>query len=316
MVGAYRGFLYIMPVLIGWAAYAGISRADHNLRLLELLLKFTAVFLVFGAAWTIFVSGAHTPWEFIRAGGAVTAVVIATYFFTQKRIGNSRFIWYGIALLCPLIGQNRMAFLVCLMIPVLVTFAKKPTVSRTAFGILCGISALAVLLSIPSLEQKMFYTGQGSILTFVQDPGDIRTHGRAVYWALLISEMSGLDWLIGHGANVSSIVIAEFIADQNHPHNDWLRLLFDFGAIGVVAYAWAIFREFQKLSLDNEHTLALFGRVCLIALSVLMLTGNVALYGIFFGNLVYFVIGVRRKKLENRIASEGSLHSKTRYATA
>lgn len=77
----------------------------------------------------------------------------------------------------------------------------------------------------------------------------ISTQGRAKLWELLISNSSD-GWIFGHGIGSASQLIGEYVPGQSHPHNEYLRLFYDFGAVGlalfVVGYALLIWRSFRS----------------------------------------------------------------------
>lgn len=107
----------------------------------------------------------------------------------------------------------------------------------------------------------------------------ISTQGRARVWELLLSN-SYDSWLFGHGAGSASQLVGE-LTRLNHPHNEYLRLYFDFGIVGlslfVVGYvllAWRILRNARR----TDHPLHWAAFIALIAIALVAVTDNPFVY--------------------------------------
>jgi len=73
------------------------------------------------------------------------------------------------------------------------------------------------------------FFGEGSILA------RIGTTNRAEAWAHLFQQLpSGINWF-GQGPGLSSFLVDELLA-IHHPHNEYLRIFFDFGWVGLTLF--------------------------------------------------------------------------------
>ena len=67
----------------------------------------------------------------------------------------------------------------------------------------------------------------------------LSTQGRASFWEALIANMDPAE-LIGKGAGAAEALIARTSPGQSHPHNEYLRILYDFGPMGVILFLMPI----------------------------------------------------------------------------
>jgi O-antigen ligase len=69
--------------------------------------------------------------------------------------------------------------------------------------------------------------------------GDVKinTEGRSEVWSVLWSGVQN-EPLIGHGPGAASARSVLVDPAFDHPHNDYLLILYDFGAIGIAVLAW------------------------------------------------------------------------------
>jgi O-antigen ligase len=178
---------------------------------------------------------------------------------------------------------------------------------------LIGAGGLLIFFT-PRMQTRMFYSGSGTISEMSFDNPDFATGGRSTMWPEFTQEIEKKPWL-GHGANASerfALVVAEGV---EHPHNDWLRLLYDYGYVGAALFGLTllaqVFHAFFAARRAQGLTKVLF--VCtvssFIVLSVFMLTDNIVLYAAFFGNLQFALLGLayalagRRKEPQPPIVS-------------
>jgi O-antigen ligase len=61
----------------------------------------------------------------------------------------------------------------------------------------------------------------------------INASGRTEMWQTLLDDLRGKAVFFGRGAGAAGRLIDRYFPDLGHPHNDFLRLLYDFGAVGL-----------------------------------------------------------------------------------
>jgi O-antigen ligase len=104
--------------------------------------------------------------------------------------------------------------------------------------------------------------------------------------------------LLGSGANASEEFISKLTNGLKHPHNDWLRLLFDSGYVGVVIFALSLLMQalhayqMAKRTAGDISILFYAGASSILSFILFMFTDNILLYAAFFGNLQFTILGL------------------------
>jgi O-antigen ligase len=217
----------------------------------------------------------------------------------------------GVLLLFDYVNHGQkislLCFLLVALVPVLTTARMASLVLFLAAGVIVFMRSrrLGMLASVVVLAAAvMIFSSQAFMEKMLLDPDgpfsfdNIRTSGRSVAWGLLVSAIPEQP-IFGYGSNASESYLLGYSKHFSHPHNDWLRIVFDYGFLGLVLFVWAIYATLKKLkkarlvglpaaSLGvNNVASILFG-----AFMLLMLTDNVILYAAFFGNLHFTLIGL------------------------
>ncbi len=220
------------------------------------LLVASTVLLLINVYWPFF-PGASLQW---RDRGEILALVSATAPVLVKR----RFVASGILFffaIMTVLTDSRFSTLVLVFIVGLSTFAileriKFPwrvlvaILSSFAFSILAH--GLQVFLGLrrsfpfpttwgpksePNSEVSPSPLSPGDLADF-GSPGSQENYwssGRAEVWAALISNISGWrEIAFGHGLGSASDVGVMVNPAFNHPHNEYLRFLFDLGVLGFI----------------------------------------------------------------------------------
>jgi O-antigen ligase len=146
-------------------------------------------------------------------------------------------------------------------------------------------------------QKKMFYSGRGAIRDLALNNPDFRTLGRAKLWEKMEEEIKAKPWF-GHGANAQEEFILDYAGYHGQPHNDWLRLLFDYGWLGTFVFALCLvlqtFHAWSKAGMTTGGTRILFyaGASSFLPFVLFMFTDNIILYVSFFGNLHFAILGL------------------------
>jgi O-antigen ligase len=156
----------------------------------------------------------------------------------------------------------------------------------------------------------MFYSGAGTLHDVRLSNPDFLTTGRSRLWDLMIEEIEKKP-LLGHGPNASEeFVLSVTWGPLTHPHNDWLRLLYDYGFIGTCIFAFCLVTQVIHLlkkakGVFGESRILLYaGASSFLPYVLLMFTDNIILYTAFFGNLQFTILGltysaIRTKEIDN-----------------
>lgn len=190
--------------------------------------------------------------------------------------------------------------------------------SRTASAIGLLSFGVVVALLAPSRPRRAaaglvvlsLALGSGAALVAFAPPfharffgGDTKLHvagyavnvsGRAAFWRVMVRSASERP-LVGHGLGSSQqVMAAEFFDSDNirHPHNDYLRVWHDLGAVGLGLAAaalllWlaALFRGWRLASRVRHPggAVQLAAFLTLLELLLAMVTDNVLIYPFFMG---------------------------------
>jgi len=149
-------------------------------------------------------------------------------------------------------------------------------------ALVVGISYLTIT-HVEPVRERFF---AGDIGATVGGTG-INVEGRDQMWRTILDSWSESPW-IGKGAGSSSEVVENALGPGvEHPHNDYLRILHDYGVVGLVLWLlalgqllWAMCRAWLMADRRNTaeahpHFAALLS---LIALAATMVTDNVVAY--------------------------------------
>jgi O-antigen ligase len=98
------------------------------------------------------------------------------------------------------------------------------------------------------------------------------------YSAAILDQGYDVEWLFGHGPGFSNMA-AESISSLRHLHNDWFKLLIDYGLVGTILIVWGMVLVYARCA----------GGIALLAyFSFIMVTDNPLVY--FYVHFVSFML--------------------------
>ncbi len=289
--------MLLCPIIVGMAASK--SRVTDFqlkgfLRLTEMLLL--AVFMTVVLRTGLLFTGI-LPWATGLAPQSITAALLCSIFAVEYSINRQRslFQWI-IGAAIPVIALTRMG-ITAVGITIPFTFASLRLKKRVIFTIIVLILGVALFYT-ERVQTKMFYSGQGNIKDLRFGNPDLFTAGRSRLWDLMIEEIM-VKPVWGHGANLSEeFVLSATWGMLTHPHNDWLRLLYDYGVFGTSIFAFCLVAQVihllkrAKKTFGESLVLLYAGASSFLPFVLLMFTDNIILYAAFFGNLQFTIIGL------------------------
>ncbi len=239
----------------------------------------------------------------VMTGALLCTLFVANYVFGRKR----DLLWWGALAVIPVIAITRMGMIATgLSLPL--TFAPMKIVKRVAIiALMVVVSSL--LFQTERVQRKMFYSGSGTTEDVRFDNPDFATHGRTEIWKRMRYEIEEKPWF-GHGANASGPFVFKLTRGLTHPHNDWLRLEFDYGYFGTFIFGLCLALQMihallkARRSTGETRILFLAGASAFIIFSLFMFTDNIILYAAFFGNFHFTILGLAYAAQTN--SSEGS----------
>ncbi len=299
-----RSVMMLAPIVVGMAVSKAAIGEVELLRIESILEKFSVAFL----AAILLNSGLALTGMLPEVTGlapqSATAALFGSFFAAKYAFGSKRSAlkWLLFAAV-PVIAVTRTAVVATgLTLPL--TFAPLPLWKRIA--ILLGVAAIGVLVfNTERVQNKMFYSGQGTISDINLDNPDFRTSGRIAIKEAMEQEIELSPWF-GYGANASERFVAESTgSDLAHPHNDWLRLAFDYGYGGALVFLGCMILQTlhaMRAGYRGAGAARLFliaGAGAFMPFALLMGTDNIILYAAFFGNLHFMILGVGYAALAN-----------------
>lgn len=241
------------------------------------------------------------------AAGSITASLLAAWFAVLYTTGRQKkyLIYWGLLALVPVLANTRTGMVaVALTLPLVLTpFAFYKRILIIGLMIFVGIG----LFYTERIQNKMFYSGEGTLqeafentLNILAGEGKVNfnfaSSGR--YWLnkILISRLDEAYWM-GHGANATE-AISVSITRVTHPHNDWLRLRYEYGMVGMVIFGLAMLGQaihawLRARRAPAQQALFLYaGATSFIPMAIFMLSDNVIMYAAWFGNLQFAMLGL------------------------
>jgi len=218
---------------------------------------------------------------------------LATRYATGERLA---LLWWAVLTAIPIVGVTRTGIAAAaLTLPL--TLAPISPKRRLLLLTVVSLAGLAVFQTEP-IQRKMFYSGSGTLSEVRADNLNFATTGRTSMWTEM-SEAIARRPLLGHGANASEALIADLTNGAlTHPHNDWLRLLYDYGYLGAAVFALTLLAQTLHTLRHARHAtgeariLLFSGASSFIPFAMFMSTDNIILYAAFFGNLQFMTLGL------------------------
>jgi O-antigen ligase len=291
-----RSIMLLCPLVVGMAVSTlsiGTAELEKVIKLLQLVAYALAAIVVTKAG--ILITG-KLPEITGMAAEVITGSLLACIFATQYAFKQPKaLLLWSLLVAIPIVALTRTGIVVAtLTLPL--TFAPLNLFKRVLFigtVVFFGI----VVFNSERVQKKMFYSGRGSISDIRKSNENFRTAGRSTMWDKMIPEIEEMP-LLGHGANASEPFVSRLTGGLTHPHNDWLRLLFDYGYVGTALYAFTILMQtlhalkFARQTKDTVQMLFYIGASSFLSFFLFMFTDNIILYAAFFGNLQFMILGL------------------------
>jgi O-antigen ligase len=229
---------------------------------------------------------------------ALFALFGVAYYIARWRYGLHRGIWYALVVSAAIaISLSRVATALVLFLFGFSQFSPRSVVSWGRMvllgGLMLGIAYLAVT-NIAPLRAR-FFGGDEALHVGVLT---LNTMGRAAFWPTVFHSFLESPW-IGKGAgSAQMLILAHYARWVEHPHNDYLRLLHDYGLVGlglwllaISSSARAMFRGWMRSDLRRpvEARLHMTAFLSLLAISVAMITDNAIVYAFLMAPLAVVV---------------------------
>lgn len=292
--------LYMLMPLLAFIVGASLNYNDSFQKKISVYLRNTSIILIFLSYITYF-------FEFSQFDSRPLSIYISLIVFLNLIINKSR---YDILLSLFLIifvlfsGARGALFAGLISIIVVYFFEKMSIFIASLFSLFAGIFVYIFseilfyyIFSIDYLRQRTFYDGNYDYSKLVNF--EFNSSGREIAWPIYWEHISKRFYdnnffsiLFGEGYGSVSEFGLNNVGDKwLHPHNEVIRLLFDFGLFGLffILLFWFLLLK-HVLWFGNK-----FERNLVIGLSsftfIIMLTDNPLMYPLYYGNICLFMLG-------------------------
>ncbi|MHA7865472.1 O-antigen ligase family protein [Flagellimonas marinaquae] len=243
----------------------------------------------------------------------ITATLSLSFYFRTKRL--IFLVIFGLLFLMPLVSVTRMAILV-FVLTYMVHFANTNIMTKVMASLLGGIIMLFVVYS-DGFQEKTFRSGGGDIseisLNYYEADRNFNDNGRSA-WKLALSPGIASSPIFGNGPRADALVLASAMdKDNGEAHNDYLSILYNYGALGLslllmgfVLTFWKLFIMFQRCKNEQLKVLLTTSLTLFVGFLCFMYSDNIAKYTIWFPNYFFGFIGVSLSTYHSKWLSTAS----------
>jgi O-Antigen ligase len=236
----------------------------------------------------------------VESGLAFPLGIIVLYYLHEKR-------WLAAAIVFVLFfaASKRIAFVGALAALAFDPILRTLGLSRHARWIAAALVAAGSIVGLFTMQ--IFEWGADFIQRDGTSASDISLgrfdFARVLWEAINEGSLGDLLFGFGPGAADATVVAAGFV---ENPHNDWLKVFFDYGIAGFVAMHVAFFCLFSHSA---------FRRLIYIYTAILMITDNTLIY-MFHQVIIFLVVqaerGSYRRQAMNRVSNIPIVHGDRR----
>lgn len=286
----------IAPFVIGSAASTFRSDFYQMDRIINWISRLAIIaWIILIIRVPIIITGALPGYSFMAAE-MIGLLLLGACYTSFYACGSHRHLYYYLSMLLitviSLVRGPMTAMLACMPLT-LAPLRNKKRIILIALVIACAL----VIFNTERVQQKMFYSGSGELTDLHLDNPELRSHGRFFMWEILWAGVVEKPWL-GNGWNSHRVTLIRSGSALYAPHNDWLKLLYDLGILGISIYALSMLLQtyflvrIARWSTGSHQMLAYGAATAFIPYTLVMFTDNVVLYVQFFGNLHFALIGI------------------------
>ena len=285
--------ILLCPVLV--ATVASVMPFDS--RLLRTSYKWLFILSVLSYVCASVYCGSPAARVFWYALGPVCMTWIIIAVAAMADFGAKSWHPWIVVIVCWLmmvLSESRMPVIA---MPALLIVAPSALRAKTRLFFLLGFILLALIaFEQPYVQRSLFKSEAGGDIKDLMslDPATVEASGRLITWPLFLDEIDSI-WL-GEGSMASNR-FGMLAFQWGHPHNEYIRVLFDYGIIGAVlllvpmlSSVYACYTRALRTRGDDRWC----NRICvggLLAMFLLAITGNVLMYSVCFGNVLFATIG-------------------------
>lgn len=221
---------FIVPVLIGVVS-SGLKY--NKLTLISILSYFKILMIITFISTTIL---SYIKFGILGFGpatdahlSALSGVLVLTFYYHFRE--RKYLVYYFLLVLIPVLAVTRTGILIMLLIPFL-HFYKFFSFKKILLLVIL-IPMSIYIFYLPSVQEKMFFGGKGSINELEFGSTDVNTSGRSSLNEILIKEFNKSP-LFGQGPRTDYFTFQRAGLELKEAHNDYLQILTSYGIFGGV----------------------------------------------------------------------------------
>lgn len=287
---------YLVPLIAGMA-FSGYIIDEFIICKIFRYNRYFIIFILIYAIFYPFLIGKSTralglP-EIVMTCSLSGTLLLAEYFIFRTKY---LLLIFFLLVLVPILATTRMGvFAIFIILPF--NFFKVDIKFRIALLIASILGGLFVF-QLQNFQQKMFFSGKGSIQDISFENEDFSTYGRKTLYALLEDGIKKNPvWGNGPRSELPLFVGADLTIKE--AHNDYLATRFCYGWIGLILLFLGFFLQIINLLLRLRRESNPFLRTMIQAALTLfipffcfMYTDNILKYTFFFGTLHFAIIAL------------------------
>ena len=278
----------VSPVVVGFVASAAIQN-ERQLRSLRRGFTHCLVILVLAVA----ISQVTQPVGIYLRPMALTACFVGCIYVASFRLTPyTSILGWAVCLGFAVLTGSRMATLALLFLWIIYPYYRRRE-TRWLFAVAMAVLGVS-LLFIPSFRSR-FAEPEPGIVGQIH-PAEISSSGRFALWPLLW-EKAKEKIVLGWGAGSSTDLVELAWPGITEPHNDYLRIIFEQGFVGLGIFLTAavgqmalLRREIRRC--DGEKKIGFVtAYLALAVLLVVSFTENTIVYGLWYMHPLFAVLG-------------------------
>jgi len=218
---------------------------------------------------------------------AATVLIGVAWYLSNWRYGSRKgFWWAGIIVLVMIASLSRTASTLALLLFPVAQLSLTNVWRWIRVALLAALTIVTFYFAVTHVAplQERFFEGD----TKLQVGGlEVNVSGRGSFWQTTWDSYTESPW-VGHGAGSAQELLSSSTAGKvTHPHNDYLRILHDYGAIGLGLWllgyfkllwlAWKFWFVADRRG-DPNAPVYLAALLSLLAVAAVMITDNVMVY--------------------------------------
>lgn len=291
-----RTLQMIAPIVVGCAASVLLASQGHILGVMN--LWFTIILIVVGMEFGLAQIGV-VPWEgLVIPAGSMSLCLVGCYFIAppSRNTVLGCVMWLAAVSACALGGMRVVVAATLMVFPMMIERLGpvRRTAAFCAFLFACAIA----------LVMTDGFRGKVDLSQLCNSQHPLRLEwihmsGRDRIWPA-VWEHTAQSPIIGHGGGS----IVSFMSNNiryghaGHPHNEFLRVMHDYGCIGLLCLVLPLLWVLHAAAVVSRYgTTSEFRKVGvtawrgILALFIISMTDNPLTYAAFFMNPLFCIIG-------------------------